>query len=87
MATRARSHPYLALGRKEEKDVSLPAKLLAVVDIFARVHHRSEWVQHRWMVMFALFMRKDPCDLGICFANQEEIRVRLIRVSHRIYLG
>jgi len=42
-------------------------RVAVVAGVVARVHHRSEWVRHRWVVMFALFMREvkgrgDPGD-------------------------
>lgn len=85
VVTRGGSRPHLALGKKEEKDVSLPIKLLAVIDVFARAPRRPEWLQRRWVLFCScgeVKERGDPGDLGICFAN----RVRLIRVSQFIYL-
>ena len=29
-----------------------------VAGVVVMVHHQSEWVRHRWVVMFALFMRE-----------------------------
>ncbi|QCE10238.1 hypothetical protein DEO72_LG10g1466 [Vigna unguiculata] len=42
-------------------------RVVVVAGVVARVHHRSEWVRHRWVMMFALFMREvkgrgDPAD-------------------------
>ncbi|QCD95955.1 hypothetical protein DEO72_LG6g653 [Vigna unguiculata] len=47
VVTRGRSHPYIVLGKKEEKDVSPPIKLFTVVDVVARAPRRPKWVPGR----------------------------------------
>jgi len=41
-------------------------RVAVVAGVVARVHHQSEWVRHRWVVMFSLFIRevKGRGDLG-----------------------
>ena len=54
-------------SRRRVADLVPYFHVAVVAGVVARVHHRSEWVRHRWVVMFALFMREvkgrgDPGD-------------------------
>jgi len=54
-------------SRRRVADLVPCFRVAVVASVVAGVHHRSEWVRHRWVVMFALFMREvkgrgDPGD-------------------------
>jgi len=64
---RSRERFYHGGSRRCVPDLVPYFRVAMVAGVVVRVHHRLEWVRHRWVVMFVLFMREvkgrgDPGD-------------------------